>query len=423
MFFLGAGVNRKNAHQDFFFLLRVCVFRFIFRLSMKKGKNIHYYPGRKRQPYVFEKMIAGKRISRAFSTLEAAKTYAERFEEARVQGGNAAVCFEAKDRALLEEIRRVCGDFDPLEAVRWWKEHYRAPSASAPSVAAAWEQFLEWQEVSGRSREHLRSLKLARTKFCRAFADARLEKIGGRELLDWLLSCRGLSPRSVRNLWSNSRNFLSWCKSARGWLNEVPEVEDRLLPIQTRSRVEIWSLQEATAAIRFIEKNFPALVPHFALRLFAGLRRSEARVARWEWIDFEKRTILVPARDADGNRVCKTGDDWLILPTFLPDGGETVFSFLRAYRGPGERIPAPYTKATVKIAKACAWKQNVMRHTFATMLASWNHDDGKTILATRHTNTQTLLRHYKGVNQTIEEARAFFALRPRGNESQLEFEL
>ena len=77
----------------------------------------------------------------------------------------------------------------------------------------------------------------------------------------------------------------------------------------------------------------------------------------------------------------------------------------------------------MRISADCNWKTNVLRHTFATMLASWNHDDGKTILATRHTNTQTLRRHYKGVNQTIEEARAFFALRPRGNESQLEFEL
>ena len=33
------------------------------------------------------------------------------------------------------------------------------------------------------------------------------------------------------------------------------------------------------------------------------------------------------------------------------------------------RVPAPYTKAKLKISKSCNWKQNVMRHTFATMLA------------------------------------------------------
>ena len=55
--------------------------------------------------------------------------------------------------------------------------------------------------------------------------------------------------------------------------------------------------------MRFIEQSYPTLVPHYALRLFAGLRTSEARKMRWEWIDFEKRTILVPAGDDDFFRV------------------------------------------------------------------------------------------------------------------------
>ena len=77
----------------------------------------------------------------------------------------------------------------------------------------------------------------------------------------------------------------------------------------------------------------------------------------------------------------------------------------------------------MRISAACNWKTNVLRHTFATMLASWNHDDGKTILATRHTNTQTLRRHYKGVNQTREDAEKFFARRPLGDERQLELKM
>ena len=52
------------------------------------------------------------------------------------------------------------------------------------------------------------------------------------------------------------------------------------------------------------------------------------------------------------------------------------------------------------------------------MLSSWNMDDGKTILATRHTNTRTLFMHYKGVNQPREDAEKFFSLRP--DDKQLE---
>lgn len=393
---------------------------------MKIERHVFYYPGRKRQPYVFERMVRGKRISRAFSTLEAAKAFAERFEKTRQAAGTDALVFDAAERARWERVKAICGDFDPVEAVRFWKEHYQpaAAAADAPLAGAAFQRFLEWQEKTGRSREHVRSLKLTANKFIPAFRARRLSELTAEALLDWLFSFPGLAPRSVQNLWANTRNFLSWCKSAKGWLLRVPEIEPRLLPTVQRGRVEIWTLAEATAAIRFIEKNFPALVPHYALRLFAGLRTSEARKMRWEWINFEKRTILVPARDEDGERVCKTGDDWLILPTFLPDNAATVFAWLERFRPecPCGKIAAPYTKAVTKIHRACKWKQNVMRHTFATMLASQNHDDGKTILATRHTNTQTLRRHYKGVNQTVEESAAFFALRPDDKQLDLPIE-
>lgn len=390
---------------------------------MKKEKNVNYYPGRKRQPYVFEKMIKGKRIARCFSTLAAANAFSKKFFANMPSAETAPLYFDEKARVTYARIKEICGDFDPIEAVLFWKRHGRPKAVSVPGVAECFSAFLQWQETSGRSHGHIRELTCTMRRFVAAFASSPLYEIDEHALQDWLLSFPQLSPRSIQNLWTNTRNFLSWCKSARGWISRVPEIDTRLLPRTERKSVEIWSFREAAFAMRFIEQNYPALVPHYALRLFAGLRTSEARKMRWEWIDFEKRTILVPARDKDGSRVCKTGDDWLILPTFLPDNGETVFSWLTCYRNDtlGENVPAPYTKAKVKISKSCNWKQNVMRHTFATMLASYNHDDGKTILATRHTNTQTLKRHYKGVNQTIEDSTAFFALRP--DNRQLEFKI
>ena len=390
---------------------------------MKKEKNVNYYPGRKRQPYVFEKMIKGKRIARCFSTLAAANAFSKKFFANPPATENDALYFDASARATYAKIKEICGDFDPIEAVLFWKRHGCPKPVAVPGVAECFADFLKWQEASGRSHGHIRELTCTMRRFVAAFAGRPLYEVNERALQNWLLSFPQLSPRSIQNLWTNTRNFLSWCKSARGWINRVPEIDTRLLPRPEHKSVEIWTLREAAFAMRFIEQNFPAFAPHYALRLFAGLRTSEARKMRWEWIDFEKHTILVPAKDKDGSRVCKTGDDWLILPTFLPDNGAAVFSWLARYRNAelGERVPAPYTKAKLKISKSCSWKQNVMRHTFATMLASYNCDDGKTILATRHTNTQTLKRHYKGVNQTLEDSTAFFALRP--DNGQLEFKI
>ncbi len=155
--------------------------------------------------------------------------------------------------------------------------------------------------------------------------------------------------------------------------------------------------------MRWIEQNAREFVPFYALRLFVGLRTAEAEKMRWEWIDFENHRITIPAH------ICKTRDAWIILPEFLPD---TVFHWLKPfYRKKGE-IKFPYNRQANRVAKNCGWKQNVMRHTFATMHVAFYHDEGKTILATRHSNIATLRSHYRGVNQTREDAQKFFALRP-----------
>ena len=61
-----------------------------------------------------------------------------------------------------------------------------------------------------------------------------------------------------------------------------------------KSSVEILSAAESEAILRGIEGSEPEFLPYYALRLFAGLRASEAGKMRWEWIDFEKKTIRVP---------------------------------------------------------------------------------------------------------------------------------
>lgn len=372
---------------------------------MKIAQNLYFFPNRKRQRWVFEKRVDGRRVSRCFATREAAEAFAETLSPespvAKVSGADAE---------LLRKIRNICGDFDPLQAVMWWKNHYVEPVGNVPPADVAFEKFFEWLKESGRSAAHLRTIGRDGRKFCEYWKGRDLSAVRGAELSDWLFSHRDLSPRSLKNLWDSVRNFLSWCKSAKRWIVEIPTVDLRLFPRIQPARVEIWTLSEAESALRYIEKKYPRLVPHYALRLFAGLRNSEASEMRWEWIDFDRRTIRVPAE------ICKTRDDWLILPQYLPNGGEAVFAWLSAYRALSEnceKIPTPCVRTRLKISAAVGWKQNVLRHTFATMLSSWNMDDGKTILATRHTSTRTLFMHYKGVNQPREDAEKFFALMPR----------
>lgn len=378
---------------------------------MKRGKNIYFYAGRKERPYVFRKIVDGKLISRAFSTLAAAEAFAEDFRSRAARGGADGLFFDAEERAAWEKVKKICGEHDPVEAVRWWKEHWREEMRESPDVREAWAEFVGWLEGAGRSRGHVKNVTATGEKFAAAFGGRKPSALSGREILDWILKLP-LSPKTKKNVRGDVASFFLWCRNAKGWAAEAPLLDARLLPKVERSRVEVWNCDEAEAALRIIERRFPRLVPYFALRFFAGLRESEARKMRWEWIDFRKRTIFVPGFH-DGKRVCKTGDDWLILPNYLPEGAVTVFAWLKAY-GADRRgeIRAPNWYAQECLSKALRAPKNVIRHTFCTMLANWNMDDAKTIWATRHTNVQTLREHYKGVNQTREDVARYFALRP-----------
>ncbi len=370
---------------------------------MKVGKNIYYFPGRKKQKYLFDKRINGKRFCRGFTTLIAAEEYAQNFLSTIHSNGAQSLFFLPEEREQIKKIRKICGDFDPVEAVKFWKTHYSGKTASAPALEECFAEFIDWLEKSGRSERHIDNIRYSRERFLATFHGRRLESIRKQDLLDWIMSFDKFSARTKKNLWTNIHNFLSWCKTAKSWIIEVPEIDERLLPIAPKKPVEIWTFPEAEFAIRWIEKNKPEYIPHFALRLFAGLRTSEAEQMRWEWIDFDNHRITVPAE------ICKTRDAWILLPEFCP---ETVFAWLAPFRQPAGKIAAPSKNIHPQIAAACHWKRNVMRHTFATMHVARFHDESKTILATRHTNVAMLRANYRGVNQTHSDAQKFFALRP-----------
>ncbi len=370
---------------------------------MKIGKNIYYYEGRKRQKYSFEKSIEGRRISRRFERRQDAEEFAKKFNLALYEHGSKSVIIDPEEREKLKEIKKLCGGFDPVDAVKFWRQHHTEDLVNAPDLETCFGEFFTWLEKSGRSEAHIRSLKTTRKHFLGRFHGRRLESIRKQDLLDWILSEKDLSPRSKKNLWTNTHNFLSWCQNAKNWLLNVPKIDDRLLPKETKKPVTIWTADETEQAFRWLEKNAPECVPYFALRAFAGLRTLEARRMRWEWIDFKNHRITVPAE------ICKTRDAWVILPEFCP---RTVFAWLAPWRKHEGQMHVPCGKLQSRITNALPWKPNVLRHTFATMHVAFYHDEGKTILATRHTNITTLRANYRGVNQTSADAKKYFALRP-----------
>ena len=368
-------------------------------------KCVYYFPNQK-QPWRFKKLVKGKYIHKNFSTKKAAEEYARTFALKHGSKGAEAMFFDRADKELLDEIRTICGDVNPLDAVKWWKANWNPKMQDGTTVQQAFDEFIKWLESSGRSRGHIRNVSATGARFCAVFGDRLPSSLQSDEVVEWLLGLP-ISPKSKKNARGDISSFFLWCKSAKGLISVIPEVDARLLPRVEKASVDVWTVDEAEAALRRIEREFPECVPYFALRFFAGLRESEARQMRWEWINFQERTILVPGS------ICKTGDDWLILPNLLPENAKTVFAWLTPFRRDSGALDVPGKSQGETLRKQLLdGKKNVIRHTFATMLASYNLDDGKTIWATRHTNVQTLRNHYKGVNQKREDVMRYFNLLP-----------
>ena len=65
---------------------------------------------------MFRKIVDGKLTHRNFHTKRDAENFARSFSEKQNKKGAEAMFFDRADKELLEEIRKICGDVNPLDA-------------------------------------------------------------------------------------------------------------------------------------------------------------------------------------------------------------------------------------------------------------------------------------------------------------------
>ena len=117
------------------------------------------------------------------------------------------------------------------------------------TVRKAFEEFVEWLGQSGRSRGHVRNVGATGAKFCEAFGDRVPSTVQSDEILTWLLALP-VSPKSKKNIRGDISSFFLWCKNAKGWVSVLPELDARLLPRVGKASVDVWTAEEAEAALR-----------------------------------------------------------------------------------------------------------------------------------------------------------------------------
>ncbi len=176
-------------------------------------------------------------------------------------------------------------------------------------------------------------------------------------------------PSEANHAFSAIRRFFNWAVE-RGYIMVSP-CNQLKLPARPRTRDRVLSHDE----IRIIwnaatEYPFGAIV---RLLFFIGQRRGETTALKWEYIDFDRRTISLPRTITKNKRehTIPFGEMTLTHLQSIPHTSEYLFPA----RGYTDRPYCGWSKGKAKLDKLCQlpqWGLHDIRRTVATNLAGLN---------------------------------------------------
>lgn len=240
------------------------------------------------------------------------------------------------------------------------------------------------------------------------FGDRVIDGIGRGEFREWLshssdsVSARAGTARAARALWRYA------AQHDPSYVNEV--ITDGLTfqaPSATadgsKKFLQVENCESILNGVLAEHRNAVALM------LFAGIRPEEIAGERkewllWEHVNCDEKIIRIPSE------ISKTGQTRVIEN--LP---ETIWAWLKPA---GKNVTvSPHSSRTVinhakSASKLYRWKQDGLRHSFATYAVALTNNPGQVAMWLGHNGNPTMLyRHYRGLT-TKAEAEKFFALRP-----------
>ena len=381
-----------------------------------------------RQKWELTIYAQGKRSRSLHDTqAEAEKAWAGHLRQVKRFGTDAAQ-YSPDELREFSEARRIIPNVDLREAARFYRLHHPEGSR-ASTVEDARAEFIAAQEGRKLSKRHLSGLKAHVGLFADSFGSDQIRSITGNVVLDWLASLP-LDARTVANYHGSLCNFFNWCER-RNLVHEAPtkSVHEGDLPRANPKPKGVLSVDQCAAMMAWIDEEAPKYAPWHALQLFAGIRRAEVGRMKWEWLDMERETITLPGWTEGGDRVVKTGDDWV-----LHDLPPNLWAWLRKYRGKGKiatpgndtvkdwrsesfpNLKASYPNldpSSPNLSAIPKWPKNAMRHTFATMMMSLHGDAAKVATWSRHANASQLYKSYVAKLVSREEAGRFVGIVPK----------
>lgn len=362
-------------------------------------------------------MVEGRRKVVAFETREEAEKALAESKKARKRMGHMGVVLSPVEMAEFVSLRaelRAAGA-TMREAVSFFLKH--GASLKRPcKVREAVLAFVDTKEEKGKALRTVQSYRQALKSLALMHGERLVHELTTEDVRAWL-DAQGWGARSWNGALGFVRTFLTWCMHAdRGHAarNVALGIERRTE--ETAEEIGTLELWECEAMLREARRQALEeggvkwkLLSFVVIGVFGGLRRAELERLQQGDVNLDERTVIVRAAHAKTRqrRVVELSENavaWLLRPDGLKPELQT-----------GERVcPANLKRMWPAFWKSCGlkeWKNNAMRHTFASMhLAMWS-DEAKLQTLMGHESGPMLHRHYKAL-KTKKEAERFWSLKP-----------
>jgi integrase len=344
----------------------------------------------------------GMRATKVFAELSAAKTYAQQktvelmngrpapveasFREIEIlRGCEARVAeFGVTITAAIEEwsaARRVLRGLGMVDAARAYATSHTG--IKAITLAEAADLFVASREAAQLSDTYIKGLRCYFKSLKRQFGPCLIADLTTQQL-DGVLQQARLGVVTKNNMRRTLVTLFKWARD-QGYLQaERKTAAERTMTFnEPGTAPAIFTPEELQRIIAVCPEN---LLPHIVIGAFAGIRSAE--IARLEWADvlWEQGYIEIKARKA------KTKARRLV--PLLPN----LRAWLEPYRGrTGLICNLPNTPVRLNYVGEKAgfgWRQNALRHSFASYRLAQVQDAAKVALEMGN-SPEKLFRHYR----------------------------
>ncbi len=264
---------------------------------------------------------------------------------------------EAREKAR-SALRQVDEGVDP-------QSRRRQPDLQVEAVCRA---FIE-QYAKPRNRNWREAERVLEREFVRPYGQMEIGEVHRADVLELLdkAIARGAGYQANRIL-ALTRKLFNWCVE-RGIL-EVSPINGLKAPHRERSRdrvLEDSEIKRLLAACRDEAYPFRFYVP---LLLATAQRRAETAAMRWDEIDLEGRTWVIPAENAKNGKphVVPLSDFALGILTEVPRFANSPYVFTTTRQSP----ISGFTKALKRISVSSdttGWRFHDLRRTAASGMA------------------------------------------------------